>query len=69
MKRMRLEVLSKEQARAALQALLLDEGQDDFTLYELDMDDKKLYQTEELSIEALKDDLKSDWTVFLQVWE
>ena len=66
---MRLEVLSKEQARAALQALLLDEGQDDFTLYELDMDDKKLYQTEELSIEVLKDDLKSDWTIFLQVWE
>ena len=66
---MRLEVLSKEQARAVLQALLLDEGQDDFTLYELDMDDKKLYQTEELSIEVLKDDLKSDWTIFLQVWE
>ena len=66
---MRYELLSKEQAKAAIQALMSDGESVNSTLYELDMGDKKIYWAAHLSIETLRNDLESDWTVFLQVWE
>lgn len=66
---MKCRILDVEQARAALQALFSDVKQDDSVLYELDMDDKKLYRADQLGVNVLRKDLESEWSIFLQVWE
>ena len=64
---MKCKILNAEQAKAALQELLSPENPNNSELYELDMDNKKLYLAEQLSIKTLRDDLEDDGYVLRRV--